>query len=505
MRKIIALFLVFSFSNLIADNTIHTQTTYVEAKERSNLALFENGLRNPYIFKGESGQMLTISEAMKQFKVPGISVVAIHDGKIVWIKSYGYKDNHDKILLTPNDLLQAGSISKPVTALGALKLVAENKLNLDKNINDYLIGWKIPQNQFTQKKEVTARMLMSHIGGINVHGFPGLAGPAATPFPSIIDVLNGKKPLIVTEAVEVVQTPGSAFSYSGGGISILQLAMQSITGEDFATWMDANVLLPLGMKNSTYQQPLPKIYDYRASSAHDKNGNPYPGKYHSYPENAAAGLWTNPTDLAALLIQLMNAYYHEGTLLNLNDELTKDLFTPQKPSPYGLGLALESHNQILQFGHGGVNDGFQSVMVAYVNADPNSSKSKLMDGLVVMTNSDHGGAINQMLANSFNDTFKVGYSNATEFTPIKISQSMSKFVISFALDKNDITHKVVLDKKQLILDWGNDAPPEKLYPVAKNQFIAPLGMKLTYSWENKQLHLSCQYLDTNKIDAIIRK
>ena len=505
MKKIIALFLVFNFSNLIADNTVHTQTTYVEAKERGNLVLFENGLRNPYIFKGESGQTLTISEAMKQFEIPGISVAAIHDSKIVWIKSYGYKDNQNKTPLTPNDLLQAGSISKPVTVLGALKLVAENKLNLDQNINDYLIGWKIPKNKYTQQKEVTARMLMSHIGGINVHGFPGLTEPAAVPFPSIIDVLNGKKPLIVTEAVEVVQTPGSTFSYSGGGLSILQLAMQSITGEDFATWMDTNVLIPLGMKNSTYQQPLPKIYDDRASSAHDKNGNPYPGKYHSYPENAAAGLWTNPTDLATLLIQLMNAYYHEGTLLNFNDELTKDLFTPQKPSPYGLGLALESHNQILQFGHGGVNDGFQSVMVAYVNADPSSNKSKLMDGLVVMTNSDNGMIINQMLTNSFNDTFKVGYNNAVEFTPIKVSQPLNKFVTRFALDKNDITHKVILDKKQLILDWGNGMPLEKLYPVAKNQFIVSSGMKLTYSWKNKQLHLSCQYLDANKTNAIIRK
>ncbi len=504
MRRIIALFLVFSFSNLFADNTVHTQTAYIDAKERSNLALFESGLRNPYIFKGESGQTFTISEAMKQFKVPGISVAAIHDGKIVWIKSYGYKDSRNKTSLTPNDLLQAASISKPVTALGALELVAENKLNLDKNINDYLIGWKIPQNQYTQQKAVTARMLMSHIGGINVHGFPGLA-ESAIPFPTIIDVLNGKKPLIVTEAVEVVQTPGSIFSYSGGGISILQLAMQSITGEDFSKWMDANVLLPLDMKNSTYQQPLPKIYKYRASSAHDKKGNPYPGKYHSYPENATAGLWTNPTDLATLLIQLMKAYYHEDTLLNFNDELTKDLFTPQKPSPYGLGLALESHNQILQFWHGGVNDGFQSIMNAYVSTDPNSSKSKLMDGLVVMSNSDNGMIINQMLVNSFNDTFKIGYSNAIEFTPIKLSQPMNKFVTRFALDKNDITHRVILDKKQLILDWGNGVPLEKLYPVAKNQFIVPSGMKLTYSWKKKQLHLSCQYLETDKINAIIRK
>lgn len=149
MKKIIALLLVFTCVNLFANDAIPAQTTYVEAKERSSLAQFESGLRYPYIFKGENGQKLTIFQAMKQFKVPGVSVAAIHNGKIVWIKSYGYKDSHNKTPLTPNDLLQAGSISKPVTALGALELVAENKLNLDKNINDYLVGWKIPQNQYT--------------------------------------------------------------------------------------------------------------------------------------------------------------------------------------------------------------------------------------------------------------------------------------------------------------------------------------------------------------------
>jgi CubicO group peptidase (beta-lactamase class C family) len=285
--------------------------------------------------------------------------------------------------------MQAASISKPFAVLGGLILASENKFNLDSDINKYLVGWKISLNKYTKITPVTARMLMSHTAGINVHGFPGIER-SVKPFPTIIDVLNGKKPFIETDAIDVINTPGKSFSYSGGGTSILQLAMESIVRENFASWMDSNILKKLNMNSSSFQQPLLENNDPLVSSAHNKDGVPYPSKYHNYPEIAAAGLWTNPSDLANSLIHLMGIYYGDSNILSLDKNLTKQIFIAQEPSQYGLGFEIIKNKKVLSFGHGGSNDGFNSIMYAFVNNSNKNNEKKLMDGLIVMTNSDNG-------------------------------------------------------------------------------------------------------------------
>ena len=213
---------------------------------------------------------------------------------------------------------------------------------------------------------------MSHIGGINVNGFPGV-DRSVKPFPTIIDVLNGKKPFVTTDAVEVINTPGKSFSYSGGGTSSVQLAIESIVKEDFTSWMDKNILKKLDMNSSSFHQPLLETNDPFVSGAHNKVGVPYASKYHNYPENAAAGLWTNPTDLANSILHLIGLYYGDSNNLNLDSDLVKQIFIAKKPSQYGLGFEIIKNKKVLSFGHGGSNDGFNSIMYAFVN---NSNKNK---------------------------------------------------------------------------------------------------------------------------------
>src|SRR5262249_44860467 len=150
-----------------------------------------------------------------------------------------------------------------------------------------------PANQFTKEQKVTLRRIMSHSAGLTVHGFPGYA--VGEPVPSLVEILDGKKPAN-TPPIVVDILPGSQFRYSGGGYTIMQLIMTDVTGQPFPDLMQQLVLRKAGMDHSTYEQPLPAPLSAKAASGYRADGKLVPGKYHTYPEMAAAGLWTTPTD-----------------------------------------------------------------------------------------------------------------------------------------------------------------------------------------------------------------
>ena len=120
---------------------------------------------------------------MQKRRIPGLSLAIIQDGKIVKAKGYGVAEKGGETAVTPDTLFQAGSISKPVSALGALHLVEQGKLALDEDVNAKLTTWKVPENEFTQEKPVTLRGILSHTAGLTVHGFPGYATDEAGPHP----------------------------------------------------------------------------------------------------------------------------------------------------------------------------------------------------------------------------------------------------------------------------------------------------------------------------------
>ncbi|KAB8040025.1 serine hydrolase [Silvanigrella paludirubra] len=500
MKKILIAVGLFMSDNSYAQNDIPTETSYVQKSEILNLEKFENSLRYNYVLKDQISKKYSIYEEMKKYKIPGISIAAIHNGKIVWIKSYGYKDSQSKEKLYTRDLMQAASISKPFAVLGGLKLASENKFDLDSDINKYLVGWKIPLNKYTKITPVTARMLMSHIGGINVHGFPGI-DRSVKPFPTIIDVLNGKKPFVTTDAVEVINTPGKSFSYSGGGTSIVQLAIESIVKEDFTSWMDKNILKKLDMNSSSFHQPLLETNDPFVSSAHNKVGVPYASKYHNYPENAAAGLWTNPTDLANSILHLIGLYYGDSNNLNLDRDLVKQIFIAKKPSQYGLGFEIIKNKKVLSFGHGGSNDGFNSIMYAFVNNSNKNKEKKLMDALIVMTNSDNGMYINEKLIHSFNDVYNIGFKNKKILNPIKIKDNLEKYSLNFKFLDEDDLNIIKFEKNALYLEYNSLS--EKLYPVGKDEFMTLQGIKIKYFWSNKKPFIKFYLTDDYELETTV--
>jgi len=341
----------------------------------SRAARVEAGLLPAFVISGRPSPAAPIGARMAELRVPGVSVAVIDGGAIAWAKGYGALEAGSAAPVTPATLFQAASISKSVAALGALRLVERGVLSLDEDVNARLVSWKVPENGVPGTEKVPLRRLLSHTAGLTVHGVGGYA--AGDPVPTVAQVLDGVVPAN-SAAVRVEAVPGSRWSYSGGGFTVVQLLMTEATGKPFPELMAELVLKPLGMADSTFEQPLPAARRTAAATAHGPDGKPIPGRYHTYPEMAAAGLWTTPSDLARFLIEVQKAVAGRSSVLSA---ATAKLVTTVVKEGYGLGLQLQRLGPAASFGHGGSNEGFKCLMTAYIANGR---------GAVVMANADGG-------------------------------------------------------------------------------------------------------------------
>jgi CubicO group peptidase (beta-lactamase class C family) len=328
---------------------------------------------------------LTLQQVMDAFRVPGMSMAVIDDFRIAWAKAYGVTDAGSNKPVTTKTLFQAGSISKPVAATGALFLVEQGKLSLDEDVNVKLKTWKVPENEFTKNEKVTLRRLLSHTAGLTVHGFPGY--DVDDPLPTLVQIFNGEKPAN-TEPIRVDTIPGTLQRYSGGGVTIEQQLMIDVTGEPFPVFMRANVLQKIGMTDSSYSQPLPADWAARTAAGTRPNGNIVHGRSHVYPEMAAAGLWTTPTDLSKFAIEIALSKQSKANHV-LSEKMVATMLTPVKDQA-GLGFFIEKDDPD-QFGHNGADEGFQAIL---------TMNSKTGKGVAVMANSDRGIAAAQFLVHA---------------------------------------------------------------------------------------------------------
>jgi CubicO group peptidase (beta-lactamase class C family) len=322
-------------------------------------------------------------QAMDEYQVPGLSIAIVQDYSIVWSGAFGVRQAGERAPVQVDTRFQACSISKAVTAAAVMRLVQDETLNLDEDVNHYLKSWKVPANE-TWQPVVTLRQLLSHTAGINVPWFYGYHREQN--IPSLLEILSGEKPAN-TLGIRVTILPGTRFRYSGGGYCVLQQLLCDLRGQSFAELMRELVLEPAGMAHSSFEQPLPEKYLQDASSGHRADGQPLPGGWHTMPEMAAAGLWTTAEDLAAFSIDLQLALAGQEDHL-LSPETVGEFLTPQvqrDPSVFmALGLWLQGQGPNTRFGHPGDNEGFACRWMALREGGM---------GAVILTNSDNGGGL----------------------------------------------------------------------------------------------------------------
>lgn len=445
---------------IIAGSCKSRPTAGNPAKDPARIQAVENGLRPAMFIKGQPLAAMNILDRMKHYRVPGVSVAVINEGKIEWAKGYGVKETGGHEPVTTETLFQAASISKPVTALGALRLVDQGMLDLDSPVNDKLVSWKVPENEFSEKEKVTLRRLLTHSAGLTVSGFPGYTTSEQIPAP--VQVLNGEKPAN-TPPVRIDTVPGSQWRYSGGGFVVTQVLVADVSGRPFQHYMKTTVLDPLGMSHSTFEQPLPQDKADQAASAHEMNGEAVKGRWHVYPELAAAGLWTTPSDLCRFAIELQKSFAGESDRIISREMAGKMLTLGTGNWGLGIGLGAATAEEKRSFSHGGGNKGFACMLFAYVHKG---------QGAVIMTNSDNGSGLVTEILRGLSFVYSWSILQPKEVALVEIApEKLAHYVGDYrAADEPETPVLVSIENSQLHIkspetgDWA-------LSPISETEFV----------------------------------
>jgi len=345
----------------------------------AQISHIEGNLLPTVQIRGRSITARSLTDEMVAHHIPSVSIAVVDNGLILWAKTYGFADLSSKRPATISTLYQAGSMSKPVTASAAMQLVEEGRIELDSPVKSRPTSSGIPLNILHYDQPITLRQILTHTAGLTVSGFGGYDTSAS--IPSIIEIIQGKPPAN-NPPIVVDLTPGTAWRYSGGGYVIAQFLMVEADGRNFPELMRDRVLLPVGMAASTFEQPLPSSRSAEAATGYLADGRILEGRFHVYPEMAAAGLWTTPSDLARWVIALERAYNGERSSL-MSQTTARAMLTPGLGN-WGLGIAIKASIDGFLIVHGGSNLGFKGSLVGW----PKGERA-----VVAMANGDDGMAV----------------------------------------------------------------------------------------------------------------
>jgi len=324
---------------------------------------------------------LTLEELMAEHGVPGVSVAVIDDFEVHWAEGYGTADVETGRPVDAETMFQAASISKPVAAMAVMVAVEDGLFGLDDDVNGILRSWTLDGEGFTERRPVTPRTLTSHTSGLgDGFGFPGY--DPGVPLPTTVQILDGHE-LSNVGPVFMEREPLSLYEYSGGGVTVMQLALSDARGRPFEAILGDDVLTPIGMRRSSYRQPISPEHDRNAARAHGREGESMGPKWHVYPELAAAGLWTTPTDLARFVIEVQRALRGDGDRV-ISRASAVEMTSPVGVGAFAVGFSLQRRGEGWYFGHGGSNWGFRATIQGH--------KVKGY-GYAIMTNASRGSAV----------------------------------------------------------------------------------------------------------------
>lgn len=362
------------------------QSKYSEEVE-TQIEKVENSLAGPLKIVGVKDY--NIIDRMAYYKVKGLSLAVIKDYKIIWTKTYGWADELEKKPVTDTTLFQAASISKSINSLAVMKLVEDKKLELNKDINEYLVSWKFPYDSISKGKKITLLNLLTHTAGINNNGAMYVKGDS---IPTVIEVLNGAKPskyiYCDTTAVKSFMEPNIRFEYSNTGVGISQVIITDITGKNYEQYIDETIFKVLGMTNSCYtEESLKRKENFLATGY--SNDDEVRGKHVIVPMLSAGGLWSTPTDLGKFICEIQLSYLGKSNKI-LSKDITRLLLTSYIDSAVSPGFFIRKNRPDSEkyFGHTGVTKGFRSSCFGSFNGG---------NAVVVMTNGGDLEMINELI------------------------------------------------------------------------------------------------------------
>ncbi|MCU0444265.1 MAG: serine hydrolase [Microscillaceae bacterium] len=427
----------------------------------------ENGLI-PYVpVKGFKSWNL--AERMKYYGVQGVSIAVIKDFKIDWAKAYGWADTAKHIRVNTETMFSAGSISKLLMASAALKMVQAKKIDLEKPINSYLKSWQLPENDLTRKKAVNLRMLLSHTAGTSQSAYFGYF-PTKKPLPNVVDILSGA-PIAECRGVAVVKEPETGFQYSGGGSMVAQMALMDVSGLSFEELMQKTIFKPLSMKNSTFTQPIDNQYINKTSWGYSA-ATWYQGMPYIYPQQAAAGLYSTPSDIANFLIDLQKSYRNQGKVLN--QAMMQTMVKPQATvsegyyrEEIGVGPFLFQKTQNksekgIYFTFDGVNAGFTAFAMANLTEGY---------GVVIMLNSgDDFNALGKEIRRAVAKVYNWYEFLPEEITPIKLDEkTLASYEGRYRMSADEVVY--IQKEQNYLVERINQGKEIYCFPIAQDSIV----------------------------------
>ncbi|WP_417201372.1 serine hydrolase domain-containing protein [Bizionia sp.] len=419
-------------------------------------------------FLEEPENFSTIVDKMVDYKIPALSLAIINDGKIEWADMYQNPSMSEQNL-HDSSVFQAASLSKPVTFFAALRMHTKGKIDLDENIENYLKRYKLPQGKQTAENPVTFRNIFAHTSGITSGGYQGYAKNQA--MPSDVAILKGIEG-VNSPAIEVITTPNEILAYSGGGYTLAEVALQDIFNEEFSTILEDWILDPIGMENSQFTQPLQPSDSSNVAKGYTSNGNVVEGGWRNHPEQAAAGLWSNATDMANFLIEIYKGYQGESAVFS-KSEIQSIL--NQKRDGHIYGLIVDKSDASFAITHYGGNAGYRTGMTI----DLNTGK-----GLVYLINSDNGGALGNELLLSASQLYNWNHFKRTSVKRNTLDIPLLKQLSGKYKWNNQVELSISFNEaaKQLLLHFPN-GDTYTLIPVKDSElsFINPNnGVKVQF-------------------------
>lgn len=447
------------------------------AKQRKESV--EDNLARYIVLSGPGESPLNLGSQLAALHVPAVSLAAIRGGRIDWAQAYGVS-SLGGAQATTKTLFGAASISKPVTAMGVLKLVEQHRVDLDGDVNQYLKRWKIPDNEFTAERKVTVRELLNHTSGIGTHN--GDIYDPNLPLPTLLQLLDGAKPSR-TAPVRVEAVPGTRFAYSNGGYMVLYLLVEDVTGETFARYMKRSVFDPIGMSDSTFESPLaPELAELGATSYQEDGKTPTPPSKFVEPNLAAGGLWTTPTDLAKFLIEVQREY--SGTSHKVLSQSTMRLMVSPGSGPtskrrYGLGFEVGGDPGDPYIRHEG-SAFFQDDMVAYLHGN----------GIVVMTSGGDGGALAEEILRSAGSVYGFPDFKPIEHSTVAVSpDTLRRLIGTYGFVK------VSMDGDGLTAEIPIGAMPQRLYPESETHYFVLDGpQELSFDLNDERVVTGVEFI-----------